>query len=712
MLTANRLREVGWICERVGDGNEDQIIEALPAVAVERALLVVDYAETRINLSGMLARLIASANNNNTIKVLLIARTVGSWWDHLGATDLAVSSMVQEANASQIILNPAVDIEISDVQVVDQAYKAFARSLGVSEKVVNVQRDATRRRMLDLHSAALVAVFDSSVSGPMTLAVNPIGVLAELLRHEQHYWYASARAAGLCEGPGGLSPKMLRQIVAVVCLLGAATEQEAYALIRRVPYMQSSINVVTWLRELYPPDPESPNWLGFLQPDRLAELHVIRELANNQELTISCLTDLTAQQAGRAVTLLGRAASDDRRAEALLEEILPSAAGMLGELNAPLEVLEIIYHAIPYPTIILGPDAVELIGKITNLLPTSCPPGVWASWKSELGHRLSDLGCLNEALPPLKEAVDVFRQLSRTASSRYEPDLARSLTSLGVVLTKLGHPDQGAVVTDEAVIIRRELAAIAPELYRHDLALSLNNLGLHFLYMRNFDQALISAEESAAIYREVVASSGRYKDGLAKALGNLANLLIEVGRPEEALPVTQESVAIFEELAAINPDRHRYDLALAVGNLAKRYWDLGRYEDGLPFTWETIRILRELGAITPERFKPDLAMALRNRGNHFFNLNRAEEALDPTRESIIIYREIAVTNPDRFQAELASALSKLGDQLISLYLHNEALPIMQEAAEIYRQLANASPDRYGPDLASILLKLERLNSDD
>ncbi len=102
--------------------------------------------------------------------------------------------------------------------------------------------------MLDLHAAALVAVLAEAGTG--TVRVDIRTVLSELLRHEQHLWYHSARAAGLSKGPDGMSPLMLRQVVAAGCLLGAATEQEARALPGRVPGLSPSIRVARWLRDL------------------------------------------------------------------------------------------------------------------------------------------------------------------------------------------------------------------------------------------------------------------------------------------------------------------------------------------------------------------------------------------------------------------------------------------------------------------------------
>jgi hypothetical protein len=80
-----------------------------------------------------------------------------------------------------------------------------------------------------------------------------------------HFWYDSARAGGLSDGPSGLSPPMLRQVVAAGCLLGAATEKEARLLPGRVPGLTPSARVARWLRELYPPESGELGWLGSLQ---------------------------------------------------------------------------------------------------------------------------------------------------------------------------------------------------------------------------------------------------------------------------------------------------------------------------------------------------------------------------------------------------------------------------------------------------------------
>ena len=100
----------------------------------------------------------------------------------------------------------------------------------------------------------------------------------------------TARAFGLGDGQDGTTPRLLRQIVAAGCLLGIASQAEARALPGWVPGLSPSVKIGEWLRVLYPPGPGEAGWIGSLQPDRLAELHTMRELTASPDLARACLT--------------------------------------------------------------------------------------------------------------------------------------------------------------------------------------------------------------------------------------------------------------------------------------------------------------------------------------------------------------------------------------------------------------------------------------
>ena len=89
----------------------------------------------------------------------------------------------------------------------------------------------------------------------------------------------------------------------------------------------------------------------------------------------------------------------------------------------------------------------------------------------------------------------IYRELAAAYPDRYRPDLATSLTNLGIRFSELGRPAEALPVTQEAVAIRRELAAANPDRYRPDLARSLQVLALAL-------DALGRAAEAEAARRE------------------------------------------------------------------------------------------------------------------------------------------------------------------------------------------------------------------
>ena len=432
---AARMKTLGWTSERIADGREAEAISMLRAVTRGRALLVVDYAETRTGLQQMLSEL--ASDQGDGVRVLLLARSAGDWRDQLGVGEPTVWDMVQAARHAEIVLSPVVAAGLSDAEIITLAVRSFAAELGLPERKVEIYGDRSpgQRRVLDLHAAALVAVLADAGIGPVRVDIRT--VLGELLRHEQHFWYDSARARGLSDGQDGTTARVLRQIVAAACLLGAASQDGAHALLQRVPGVSPSAKIVEWLRALYPPDPEQADWIGSLQPDRLAELHTLQELAASPELGQACLANLDARQALRAVTLLARASSDYPEAEVLLSQTLPDLVDLIAGMQAPAETLTAIFNAIPYPTVALAPAAVTLSQQITGHLPAGTEPAVRAYWLDNLGLRFSELGRAADALPVTAEAVTIYRELATVTPDRYRPDLARSLDSLSAVKAAL-----------------------------------------------------------------------------------------------------------------------------------------------------------------------------------------------------------------------------------------------------------------------------------
>lgn len=644
---ADRVTRLGWRAEHIADSEEAVAIPALRAVTGDRALLVVDYAETRIGLKQMLTAL--GDNRATGVRVLLLARAVGDWWDQLGVSEPTTWDLVQDADRTRVELPLPVDARLSDAEVIALAVASFARNLHLPEKEVEILGGrADRRRILDLHAAALVAVLDRTHSAPIQVDIN--AVLDELLRHERHFWYNSAQTYGLATGYGGATTRVLRQIVAASCLLGAATEEEARALPRRVPGMSPSVKVAEWLRSLYPPDPGESSWMGSMRPDRLAELHTVRELAASPEFALACLADLNTEQALRAVTLLARASADQPEAVTFLRQTLPEVIDLIIIGHAPAENLSVIFNAIPYPTVSLSEAAIALGQRILSVLPADAEPAIRAYWLRNLGVRYKAAGRTTEALSVEQEAVAIARELTAANPETYRPVLARSLGNFGVTSSTLGRHAEALLITEEAVTLFRELAAASPGRYESDVAWALTNLGIMLSKLGRFGEALTVAEEAVAIGRELADTNpDRYTPSLVAWLNNLGARLFELDRQAEAVPIFEQAVAIGTKLADANPDRYRPGQAGHLANLGETLAAVGRAAEALPITEEAVAIYRELAVTNPRLYRPFLAMSLRNLGEVLYALGRTSEGLLATEEADAVNRELATADADEDQ---------------------------------------------------------------
>ncbi|WP_371779139.1 tetratricopeptide repeat protein [Streptosporangium subroseum] len=718
-----RLAEVGWRCVLVGEGQEATAVSRARAASSDRLLLVVDYAETRTAL-GALLREVAAASG--MVRVLLLARSAGEWWELLGTGDAGVRALLRDAYDG-VPLSALVADEVSDAELVEAAIPRFAVKLGVEppEQVVVDGGGHGRARILDLHAAALVAVLRSrqirdaggQFTGPVRVQVAE--VLGELLEHEDRFWLGSALRAGLLEGADGLTPAILRRIVAAGCLLGAASEAEAMRLLDRVPGAAASGKVAYWLRDLYPPHGDSaagePEWLGTLQPDRLAEHHTIAQLSASPELTAACLTGLSDRQALRAVTLLGRASTDQPTAEPLLRFVLPLVERVLAGLPPDVGLLSAISAAIPYPSLTLAAAHAVINRRILDELPSSHSPER-ARWLDTLGVTLSQLGSLDEALLVAQEAVATYRELTQSHRDMQFPRLASSLSNLGATLSALKRLDEALTVTQEAVEVTRELMRDYPDEFRPQLALALTNLGVAFSRLERLDEALTVTQEAVEVTRELARSQpDQYRLDLAASLTGLGKRLILLGHPGDALQVEMEAITIRQELALHDPDRYRPDLILSLTNHGMTLSALGRPDEALTVTQEAVEIARELVRDYPDRYRPDLASALTNLGVRFSDLRQPGKALPIEKEAVAIRRELARTYPDRHYSDLAKSLFNLGVTLYELRRPDRALPVMQEVTEIYRELVATSPDRYRTDLAhslnNLAMAFDRLGRD-
>ncbi len=692
-----QMRARGWRCGWVAEGHEHDALRLERAAEPKaKLLLVADYSEGRPRLDELLE---AAARDEGHVRILLLARQAGDWWQHLEAGVGATRDLVLDASRFITPLAEDVDSRLSGQELARQAIPYFAARLGVPPPDAGkVTLDLEEQpRVLDLHAAALIAVLASTGSPARSpIHVDTATVLETLLSHEKHYWRGRAETAGLTGGLNGLSMIQLSQVAAAGCLLGAATASD---LAERVPGAMVTDAVVLWLRELYPSDADGE--LGVMRPDRLAELHVTQELASSPGLAEACLTDLNPAQARRALVQLARASGEHQAARKLLESAIARFTDVTSDPAEASEAMITIANAIPYPSLDLALAHANLSERILQ----TCDPGTAdrALWLNTFSVLLASLGQREEALTAINDAVTTYRELAAARPDAFLPDLAASLSNQSNRLAGLGRREEALTAINDAVTTYRELAAARPDAFLPNLAASLNNQSLRLAGLGRREEALTAINDAVTIRRELAAAQpDAFLPNLATSLSNQSNRLAGLGRREEALTAINDAVTTYRELAAAQPDAFLPNLATSLNNQSNRLTDLGRREEALTAINDAVTIRRELAAAQPDAFLPDLATSLNNQSACLADLGRREEALTAINDAVTAHRELAAARPDAFLPDLAMSLNNQSLRLAGLGRREEALTAINDAVTIRRELAAAQPDAFLPDLAMSL----------
>ncbi|MFF0249922.1 tetratricopeptide repeat protein, partial [Streptosporangium sandarakinum] len=752
---AGRLAGAGWAVVWL-----DARTPAADLAAVKDAaaplLVVVDYAEARTDQVSALLTVCARHDGTSPIKVLLLARIAGSWWQALLETSREAELLLDGAEVLRLpALEPDTD---SRTGAYRQAAAALADALAALPgqqghpwaQLAAVLPSPTQREGMDnaltLHMTALSDLLDRAAPAPDTSGTpgggeGGEGVEDRLLVHERRYWRATAAGRGLYPA---LNMETLTDALAAAVGWGAATQAEADALLARVPGLADQpadrrSGVRAWIADLYPPPTADPPW-GEVQPDRLAERFLGRHLQTNTGLADHLTPAASPGQAVRLLTVYARAAAHPiftHRLDTPLADLCVRHADVLTtpaiqvatQVEDPRPLLAALHRLLSDP----GIDADTLQDWHNQLPPESQALAEWAAQLASylVGHHrhhadlpglaanltnfaayLVRLGRPEEALDAAVEATQTYRHLAKTRPEAFLPNLATSLNNLSNGLADLGRPEEALETASEAVTIGRRLAETRPHAFVSDLAGSLNNLSVRLADLGRREEALDAISEAAQTYRHLVKTRpDAFLPDLAMSLNNLSNRLADLGRPKEALDAAVEATQTYRHLVKTRPDAFLPNLAMSLNNLSNRLADLGRPEEALDAAVEATQTYRHLVKTRPDAFVSDLAGSLNNLSVRLAGLGQWEEALDAISEAAQTYRHLAKTRPDAFLPNLAISLNNLSNRLANLRRPEEALETASEAVTIGRRLAETRPDAFLPNLAGSLSNLSNRLAD-
>ncbi|WP_280361501.1 tetratricopeptide repeat protein [Nocardia wallacei] len=707
-------RFVVWLDPAAGD------LTVIANVAVP-LLVVVDYAETRPSQLTALLTALATASRPLSVKVLMLARTAGDWWDRLADASDAVTILVNTANVSEL---PVLDATGSDRRDgYRAAVTALADELARLPGHTDIDWPARAQALADRPLPSTTAVWTALASQMTALAdlldttetIGPQNNSSEgaasgrdespekrVFRHERRYWTNTAETAGLCTT---VSMSTLTDAVAATALLALPTPKQANDWLARIPELSDRDRrrrVRVWLTGLYPA--AGPHAFGQLEPDRLAEHLIGTLIADNPETSIAEIlgADIDSEDATRWVSVCARAAAH------------PGLGDPVGEMLTRMFRKHPTTVAVAAVVVAPGLEAPEpLVHALKCLVRDPATP-------------TAVLSSVGDALPETSLLwAETAAELFAARSARCQPETPDQSNMQGRrQLDALGH-DRTQFINEFTGTANNvaESHGVGIEWFRSDRASDLAQRALRLAELGRREEALAASTEAVEIFRRLV--EGRDVDSLsghegswrnlALSLGNHSGRLAAVRRWEEALAATTESLEILERLADGRPDVYLPYVAGSVSNYSATLGDLGRWEDALTASARAITIYRRLVTTNADNdaLLHDFVMSLGIHSMQLLNVDRlgrrqgalGHDVLEATTCLVEILRQRAEESPDAFLPDLAIALKSLSGQLEVLGRRDEALAKTMEVVQTYRQLSDRHPDAFLPDLAGNLNNL-------
>ncbi len=287
----------------------------------------------------------------------------------------------------------------------------------------------------------------------------------------------------------------------------------------------------------------------------------------------------------------------------------------------------------------------EVLDAGTAAIPERLAPEVRARLLDTLGSIYRNLGLFGESRPLLEQALELRRQ----ALGADHPDLAATLTNLGLYHYETGEYEAAQALHLEALEIRRRVYGEEHPL----VADSLSYLGEAMTMADDLENAEQRHRQALAMRRRLL---GDHDPATARSLNSLGMALVELGDLEEPEGLYQEALAIQEKL---RPEDHP-EVAVTLNNLGsllRRKNELERSEASFR---QALAIRRQVYGgehpLVAEAIN-DIAVVLYYKGDYDGAEKLYREALGIVRRSLGEKHRFVAT----YLGNLGGALQKKGD---------------------------------------------------
>jgi|GEM_PF-1980399 len=693
-------------------------------------LVVMDYAETRQNTLLRLIKAILKSPIQHAVRILLLARNGGEWWDNLPAKDSQCEAILSGyATSGPHTLAPLYQGVEQRQNAYKQALSSFAETLNIdAPKIIPDLNSEHFGHPLYLQMAALLALRGEQPN-------SAYGLTKALLNHERRYWKKLFANTTLTE-----PERYCQQLMALTTLVGGySTAKEALGHWRNSHDKLLSdaefANLFAILTPLYP----GKQGLQPVRPDLLGEALVAETLLRGDDnALLNTVLGKSASQTTRrnALTILSRLTSQRSEfSETLIPTLTVNMTHCVAELVAvaketPGKLPTVAIHAFAQLTLaeksqtagILGPflaeESVELVQlnvvvteylvnkAFKKLQHRSRDTALQAEYAGQLNNysiALARIGQTENATKQAYESLEIRKCLSQLNSHRHESDYANSLSNTANTLYEAGQYQEALKYAKQALEIQKRLTQKNSDRHDPDYATSLSNIATYLSEAGQYDEALKYAKQALEI-REHLSQKNPdcHEPDYATSLSNTANDLSEVGQYDEALKYAKQALEIREHLSQKNPDCHEPDYATSLSNTANDLSEVGQYDEALKYAKQALEIREHLSQKNPDCHEPDYATSLSNTANHLSATGQDEEALKYSKQALDIRRRLTQKNPDRHEPAYAYSLSNTANHLSEAGQDEEALQSAEQALQIRKRLTQKNPDRHEPEYATSL----------
>lgn len=637
-------------------------------------LVVIDYAETRQGQLMALIKAVLKNPGNQPLRLLLLARDGGEWWDNLPSKDRECEPLLSGYATSGPYRLPALyTAEKERHEAYGRALQSFANALGVSPPDLNPEMTGEHfERPLYIQMAALLAFYGEQ---PTTAE----GLTKSLLNHERRYW------RGVLSHLNWTEPeRYAQQLLALTTLAGGfPTPKAAFDLWINATGMTLKTaefnNLFYSLVTLYP----GKQGLQAVRPDLLGEALVAQSLlrVGADTLLDAVLSKNSSQHIRRnALTIIARLSKQRKDLHQILAEALarhfPSCC---------IDILKVGKETTGYLPELAVHAFVKLIPAIKSQVSGMLEP-----------FRMEESVVFNELYFKISEFVV---QKLKDRSNKVE-EYAKALGNHSIQLQRTGRNEMALSCAFEVVELFKKLKIIHKHL-EPDYARSLNNYAKFLSEAGKNEEALERAGAALEIrHRLARKNPDQFETDYAMALNNYANRLGEAGKNDVAFEKAEAALEIYQRLARKNPDRFEPDYAMLSNNYAIRLSDAGKNEEALEKAGAALEIRQRLVRKNPDRFESDYAMSLNNYASDLSDAGKNEEALEHAGAALEIYQRLARKNPDRFEPDYAMSLNNYAKFWSDAGENEEALEQAGAALEIRQRLALKNPAKFAEDFFS------------